>query len=794
MLTIRAVLALALVASASRSTFAQGVEASSPDVSASTIAVAADFDGAPPPALPATISRDPQGRTTVRAVRLQEPLRLDGNLDEAIYRTVNPMSDFIQTEPRAGERATERTEVWIAFDDINVYVAVRATESQPDRMVVNEMRRDSSTIPQNENFFFAFDTFFDRRNSVTFQFNPLGGRMDGQVTNEGNFNSDWNPIWRLQVRRNESGLTAEAAVPFKSLRYRLGLAQTWGFQSRRLNRWKNEVSFLTPVPNGQGAIAFQRVSAYATLVGIEAPPSTRALDIKPYATSNVVTDRTTVPAQIGDFGSQAGVDAKYAVTQNLTGDFTYNTDFAQVEVDEQQVNLSRFNLFFPEKRDFFLENQGLFTFATTLGSTGNNNNSEVPTVFYSRRIGLDAGRPVPLDVGGRLSGRIGKFSIGMLDIATDDVEGRGVPSNNFGVFRVRRDVLRRGAVGAILTRRATATKGGGDALSYGVDGSFGFFENLSLNTYWARTQTPGVTERDDSYRIQMFQNGDRWGGNAEWLHVGRNFDPQVGFMRRTDFTKNRAMFRFTPRPRNHFKAVRKFGYQASIEYFENSYEQVETRERRAEFWTDFQSSDRFDAAFEHTYEFIPRPFEIAPGVWVPVDSYTQKIQTLAYQFGQHRPVSGTVSTDIGAFYGGTRLSVGYASGRVNVNPHLYFEPGVSVNRVELPYGEFTTTLATTRGTFTVTPMMFLSALLQYNSSNHTVGANVRLRWEYTPGSELFVVYNEGRDTMLSGAPSIQNRTFTVKVNRLLRFSALLNSELCLLPPARSSLPERSPRR
>jgi hypothetical protein len=769
MLILRAALAIALVAIASRSTLAQGVEASSPDVSAATIAVSADFEGAPPPSLPATISRDAQGRTTVRAIRLQEPLRLDGSLDEAIYRTVNPMSDFIQTEPQAGAAATERTEVWIAFDDVNVYVALRATESQPDRMVVNEMRRDSFNVLQNENFQFSLDTFFDRRNSVAFQFNPMGGRMDGQVTNEGQYNGDWNPLWRLQVRRNETGWTAEAAVPFKSLRYRQGQVQTWGFQARRINRWKNEVSFLTAVPNGQGNGAFQRVSAYATLVGIEAPPSSRALDIKPYVTSNLTTDRTQTPAVSNVFGKDAGLDVKYAVTQNLTGDFTYNTDFAQVEVDEQQVNLSRFNLFFPEKRDFFLENQGLFAFATTLGSNNNNNNSEVPTLFYSRRIGLDGGRPVPLDVGGRLSGRIGKFSIGMLNINTGSVDGRGVPSNNFGVFRVRRDVLRRGAVGAVVTRRNVASQLGGDALSYGLDGSFGFFENLSVNSYWARTETPGVSDRNDSYRVQMFQNGDRWGGNAELLHVGRNFDPQVGFMRRSDFTKNRAMFRFTPRPKNRFKAVRKFGYQASIEYFENSYEQVETRERRVEFFTDFQSSDRLEVMFEHTYEFIPRPFEIATGIDVPVASYTQKIASVLFQFGQHRPVSGSVFADVGAFYGGTRTSFGYTGGRVNVNPHLYFEPGVSVNRVELPFGQFTTTLATTRGTFTVTPMMFVSGLLQYNSSNHTVGANVRLRWEYTPGSELFVVYNEGRDTLLSGASSVQNRAVIVKVNRLFRF-------------------------
>ena len=721
-----------------------------------------------PPALSATSSRDVEGRITVRAVRLQEPLRLDGTLDEAVYTTVTPVSDFIQTEPRSGTLSTERTEMWVTFDAENVYVSVRASESQPDRMVVNEMRRDSQNIFQNENFQFSFDTFLDRRNSVAFQFNPIGGRMDGQVTNETDYNGDWNPLWRLEVRRHETGWTAEAAVPFKSLRYRPGTAQTWGVQARRINRWKNEVSFLSPVPDGQGPGAFRRVSAFATLEGLEAPPSSRALDVKPYVTSNLTTDRTVTPTIDNKFGRDGGLDVKYAVTQNLTGDFTYRTDFAQVEVDEQQVNLSRFNLFFPEKRDFFLENQGMFSFATTLGAN-NNTGGETPTLFYSRRIGIDADRPVPLEVGGRLSGKVGKFSVGLLNIQTGDVDRLGVPSNNFGVFRLRRDLLRRSAVGAIITRRAEATQRGGDALAYGVDANFGFFENLNFNTYWAKTETPGVADRNTSHRLQMLHNGDRWAANAERLHIGRNFDPQVGFMRRPDFTKSRAMLRFSPRPRNRFRAVRKFGYQASIEYFENSYEQVETRERRFEFFTDFQSSDRIEAHVEHTYEFIPAAFEIAQGIAVPVAAYTQKLASVSYQFGQHRPVSGTVLLEGGAFYGGTRKTFGYSSGRVNVNPQLYFEPGISVNRVDLPFGRFTTTLATTRGTFTVTPMMFVSGLVQYNSSNHTVGANLRLRWEYSPGSELFVVYNEGRDTLLSGAASVQNRALIVKMNRLFRF-------------------------
>jgi hypothetical protein len=528
------------------------------------------------------------------------------------------------------------------------------------------------------------------------------------------------------------------------------------------------VSFLTPVPDGLGANAFQRVSSFATMVGLELPAGTRALDVKPYVTSNVATDLTATPEIRNRLGKDAGFDLKYAVTQNLTADVTYRTDFAQVEVDEQQVNLTRFSLFFPEKREFFLENQGLFTFGA-LGVNGAGNDS--PTLFYSRRIGLDQGRQLPIEVGGRLSGRIGRYSVGAINIQTNDVDRLRLPASNFTVGRVKMDLLRRSAVGAMITQRSNTAGGGGAAYAYGVDGAFGFFENLNFNTFLARTDTPGVRDGNITYRTQMNFNGDRYGANVERLHVGSNFDPQVGFVRRKDFHKSRAMIRFTPRPRNHFRAVRKFGYQTSIEYFHNRAGQMETRERKAEFFAEFQSSDRFEVTAEDTYEFLPEGFDIATGVTVPSGGYTQRYLRTDLQFGQQRPVSGSVFAEAGAFYGGNRLTFGYNGGRVNVSPQLSIEPGLSVNRVRLPHGDFTATLVTTRTTFTVTPLMFVSGLVQYNSSNHTVGANVRLRWEYQPGSELFVVYNEGRDTLArgSGADTLQQRALIVKINRLFRF-------------------------
>ena len=722
-----------------------------------------EYDGPPPPELPATVVRDDAGRTTVRAVALEEPLRLDGQLDEALYTSVTPISDFIQTEPAAGQPATERTEVWIAFDRDNVYVSVRASESQPDRMIVNDMRRDGGSIGQNESFGIALDTFYDRRNSVNFNFNPIGGRSDGQNTNEGSWNGDYNPIWDLAVHRSPEGWTAEMAVPFKSLRYGPGDAQLWGVQLRRVNRWKNEISYLTRVPDGAGTNGLSRVSVGATLVGIEAPGASRMFDVKPYAIADVTTDanRTVDP---NSFGRDFGVDVKYGVTRGLTADFTYNTDFAQVEADEQQVNLTRFSLFFPEKRDFFLENQGLFNFG------GNNGNGgDTPALFYSRRMGLDRGREVPIEAGARLTGRAGPYSVGVINIQTDAVESAGVPSTNFAVARIRRDILRRSAVGAIATRRSHVTGGGAAGDTVGVDGAFAFFDDLTMQTYWAKTNTPGLSGDDDtSYRAQFNYNGDRYGLAAQRLAVGQHFNPDMGYVRRAGFAKYQVTARFSPRPAR-IPAVRKFVYQAGWQYFDDSRKRLESRELKGEFKTEFANSDELEVTYGETYERLDRAFDIATGVTVASGSYDNTLLRTAFTFGQQRPVSGTVFMERGSLWSGDLVTLGYSSGMVRMNAHLSFEPGFSINRATLPYGDFTTALITARATYAITPSMFLSSLMQYNSSSNSLATNARLRWEYAPGSELFVVYNEGRDTRASGLPDLQNRSIVVKLNRLLRF-------------------------
>ena len=649
------------------------------------------------------------------------------------------LSDFVQSLPDEGAPATERTDVWILFDRNQIYISGRCWDSMPEsEWVANDMRRDSFNLLQNEQFGLMIDTFYDRRNGIIFNVNPLGGRLDAQVTNEQDFNADWNPIWEVETGRFEQGWTFEAAVPFKSLRYRPGEAQIWGVNLSRGVQWKNETSYIVPMPASREPGGIMLVSLAATLVGLDVPDGNRTLEIKPYAITDLTSDRTVVPEVSNALAGDVGIDVKYGVTQNLVADLTVNTDFAQVEADLQQVNLTRFSLFFPEKREFFLENQGLFGFGG--GGAGPFGSGDAPVLFYSRRIGLNEGQEVPLQVGGRLTGRIGNFSLGVMNVQTGDEPVTGALATNFSVVRVKRDLLRRSSIGAIFTGRSVSTVGTGSSQTYGLDGTFAFYDDLNIDTYWAKTETPGLGDDDVSYRAQLDYRGDRYGMRLEHLAVGTNFNPEVGFLRREDFERSFGLFRFSPRPRG-IAAIRRFLWEGRVDYFASRAGVVETRLAQGLFGIEFENGDQFNAEYTHSYEFLEEPFEIAPDVTIPIGGYRFQDVLTSFAFGPQRTFSGSVSVQHGSFFSGTKTSVelglgqGFFGARLEVTPQLSVEPGLSLNWIDLPEGQFTTQLVTARTTYTVTPLMFVSALLQYNSSNNSLGANVRFRWEYRPGSE-----------------------------------------------------------
>src|SRR5262245_53315748 len=732
--------------------------------SASVAASAVDVDGPPPPVAPAVITRDEKGGATMRAVRIDKPLKIDGQLDEEVYRDVPPAGDFIMQEPREGEEATEPTDTWVFFDSENLYIAARCWEDHPERWVVTELRHDNNNIIENENVSVALDTFHDRRNGFFFQTNPLGALREQAFTDEGNPNSNWNTIWQVKSARFDGGWTVEMAIPFKSLRYRGSGPQVWGINFRRIVKWKNETSFLTLVPRAYGHNGIFRPSSGGTLVGLETPAQSMNLELKPYVVSSLTTDHAAAAPFDNHFSRNAGFDFKYGLTRSLIADATANTDFAQVEEDLQQINLTRFTLQFPEKRDFFVEGQGMFNFGGTRG-----NNNDVPILFFSRRIGLSQGQSVPVVAGGRVTGTVGKFGIGALNIQTNDKLSAGAVATNFAVVRLKRDILRRSNIGVIATRRTPAASQSSSNAVFGADANLAFFRSLSINGYYARTDTPGAGGDQSSYRGRFDYAGDRYGLQLEHLLVGDKFTPEIGFLPRSDFRRSSIGARFSPRPKSN-RLIRRLDWEAGYDYITDSRRtRVENRQLSGTFQVDFDNSDQWTLDYTHDFEYLPRNFQIAPAVVVPTGGYDYDTIRMTYELGQQRFVSGRLSVVTGTFYDGHKKEANFTSGRVALSARLSVEPGVTMNWIDLPQGSFTNRLITARGIFTPSPRMLISNLVQYNASDRTVSSSVRLRWEYVPGSELFVVYSDGRNMSDALVPGLVNRSVAIKLTRLLRF-------------------------
>ena len=731
---------------------------------------------------PAILERTANDKVTVRAVRIERPLRVDGHLDEDVYASVASISDFIQQEPREGQLATEKTEAWIFFDDVNLYVAARNWDSHPEREVANELRRDNGNILGNENFTFVIDPLHDRRNGYLFQTNPLGALRDMTVTDDQQ-NQAWNGIWYVQTGRFENGWTMEVAIPFKTLRYRGSGPQTWGINLRRFVKWKNEISYLSLVPAALGVGGVSRMGSAATVVGLETPAQSKNIELKPYAVSSLTTDRVAATPFTNDGKANAGLDFKYGLTRSLIVDATYRTDFAQVEEDLQQINLTRFSVFFPEKREFFIEGQGIFDFG---GVQAGNTPGDVPLLFFSRQIGLSQGQAVPVEGGMRLTGRAGAYSIGALNIQTDDAPSARAVATNFSALRLKRNLLRRSNVGIMATRRgpslAAASSGLRDstdrlidplAPSYtmGVDATMLFLKSINLTSYYALTNTPNANGTDStgaSYRARFDFNDDRYGASAEHMLIDRDFRPEVGYVRRSDVRRSFAQLRFSPRPKQRTH-IRKLTWQASLDYVTDaSAATLQSREAGGLFRVEFQSSDQFSVEYSREYELLPSRFTISPGVVVPAGGYTYSTSRVSYSIGQQRKVSGRVSAAAGTLYDGTKSEVTY-SGRWGVMPRFSLEPALTLDWVRLPFGDFNARLLSSRFTVTPSARFLISSLVQFNVDAHNVSSSIRLRWEYTGGSELFVVYSDGRDTQTIGFPGLLNRTFAVKATRLIRF-------------------------
>ena len=720
---------------------------------------------------------------TLRAVRLSAPLTIDGRLDEEVYQRVPPTTDFVQQDPQPHQPATEQTEVWVFFDGANVYASGRCRDSHPELMVANDMRRDGN-VTQNENVIVTFDTFHDKRTGFFFQTSPVGAMRDGLITDQRNFNMDWNGVWNVKVARDERGWSFEMVIPFKTLRYPMDGIQTWGMNVRRTVRWKNETSFLSFVSQAFGNRGVFVMASSATLVQLEAPMSSRNMEIKPYIRGGLVTDARADPPLTNDPSREAGVDLKYGLTRGLISDVTINTDFAQTEADDVQVNLTRASLFFPERREFFLEGQGVFTFANASGGGGGsgqnqgggslmdsgNANALTPVMFFSRRIGLDAGGEVPIVAGGRMAGRAGHYGIGVLNIVTGERSATrtsaAVESTNFSVVRVRRDLLRRSQIGFIGTNRSRQTGVGGSNQLYGADMLLNLSDSLSITSYVSRSQTRDRTMGQTSYLGRFDYSSDRYGLNFERLAVGEHFTPEVGFVPRAAFKRGYGYARFSPRLRAN-KTLRKLSWQSNLDYITDPNGVLQSREAQTSFRVDWNNGDQWQTEFSRNFERLQAPGTFG-GARVAVGDYDfGEIRTM-YAFGPSRFFVGRAEFSRGGYYDGTR-TIAAVNGRLNTGARLGIEPRVSFNWIDVRSGKVTAKIVSGRTTLTMTPRMFVVGLIQYDSASASLSSNIRFRWEYIPGSDFFVIYSDGRDTRPDGYATLDNRTFVMKFTRMIRW-------------------------
>jgi hypothetical protein len=713
-------------------------------------------------------------RPTASAAAVVEAPTLDGDvLNDPAWAAATPIEGFLQELPVEGDPASERTEVRVVFTKDTLYIGAILYDRDPSAIVVSDSRRDAP-LDDVDSFRIIFDTYRDRQNGFVFGTNPAGVEYDGQVTLEGQggggltgggqqssgsgsgFNVNWDGAWQVRSRISEIGWSAEFAIPFKTLRFPSGASQTWGVNFQRIIRRHNERAYWAPIPR---QFNLYRVSLAGTITGISTP-TVRNFKLIPYVLGNAI--RSGVKPVDTEDDYDAGGDLKYNVTPSLTLDGTINTDFAQVEVDDQQVNLDRFNLFFPEKRPFFLENAGFFS----VGNPG-----EVD-LFFSRRIGLDAaGEAVPIMGGGRLSGKAGRYNVGLLNMQTTDQDDV-IPGANFTVARVARDLPNRSSVGALFVNR-TATGdfigSGHNNQTYAVDGRLGVKQNTVVSGFYARTATNfAATEiagagDDYAFNLRSRTNLRKIDVDVGYQEVGDRFNPEVGFLTRRGYRKPdvRVMTRF--RPKRIFQELRPHstvrGFWGLDGFMESGYAHIDNH------WV-FKDSTEVHSGVNLTQEGVRVPFEIYPGIFVPPGDYKNAEFQPVLMTNQALPISFSFNSNFGGFFSGHRASMSPTL-RIRGGQVLTTELAYQRNDVDLPQGDFVTNLVRLRVSYSFTPRIFAQSLIQYNDRADVWSMNVRVGWLQAANTGLFVVYNDTRGLYdLNPGPEREDRSLIIKFSRM----------------------------
>ena len=718
-------------------------------------------------------AQTPSERYNIEPTRTTQPPRLDGVLEEAEWVNAALIDEFVQQEPSEGDPATERTVVRLMYDEHALYIGVEAHDSIPSAVIATEMRRDSRQLLDEDNFQLIFDTFGDKRSGYMFVTSPLGAKLEQQIAEEGeggyrrvsstnaNVNLDWDGVWDVSARRTDQGWVAEIAIPMVTMRFPDADRQVWGVNFMRNIRRKNEQVFWAPIEKGYG---LTRVSQAGTLTGLGGVDRGMDLRVTPYVLAGGRQDRAQTTVLDGSGFNDLGLDLKYGVASGLNLDVTLNTDFAQVEVDEQQVNLTRFPLFFPEKRDFFLENAGMF-------SVKSQGTSRLADLFFTRRIGLAGGQPIPIIAGTRLTGKVDRNNVAVMNIQTQEIGA--LPGENFFVARYSRDILARSKVGGLIINKEAIGNGHYNR-TFAVDTSLTPHPFFTLTGFVAKTESPDLAGEDLMGHVMLSWLSPAARIYSEYTDIQDNFNAEVGFIPRIGIRRSKVHAQWNPRPGRW--GIRSMDPMTNVEYVTDQNNRLLSR--RLHLMIGFQFEDGSNLTFITNKEFeqLDVPFQITDDVTIPLGTYRFWSPSVRYSSDPSRRLSASASYSPQGFFGGTRTDW-QTSVNVRATSRIAAQGSFSRSDVDLPGGGFIADLASATFDLALSPEMTLRSLTQYNSTTESVSTSVRFNWIYRPGSDIYIAYDELRqddflalDPTLRHAgrvPWVQNRQLAIKMTYLL---------------------------
>ncbi|MFQ5652416.1 MAG: DUF5916 domain-containing protein [bacterium] len=695
---------------------------------------------------------------TLEALLIDSKIQLDGRLEEGVWQRAPVATEFFQIQPREGESATERTEVRVLYHDQDLFIGVHCFDSSPQDIVAQKLQRDSG-LDDDDMFGILFDTYHDHRNAYYFATNPNGVEEDGQIV-DGAFskNLDWDGVWEVKARITANGWTAELKIPLWNLRFNGAARQSWGVNFTRIIKRKTEqVNWASWSRNNGG---FLRISRAGDLLNLNGLRSGLNLQVKPYTLGRINRGNLLRANSTGKESFDGGLDVKYGITSNLTLDLTYNTDFAQVEADVEQINLTRFPLFFPEKREFFLESASTFQFGQP-GFFG----PPPLLLFFSRRIGIEGIQTLtPIIAGGRLTGKVGRFDLGLIDVVTE--EKNGFPKTHFSVARISRDLFQRSRVGLIVTNRANV--GQDQNRAYGIDANIWLSNVLEFQSFFAQTHAAGSGNTDRAWKLGLDFTKDHLGGFASHLFIDQNFDPALGFVLRRNIRQTTLAFRVSPQPNGKF--LRRTDIRQNLVHILNKDGELTDWTYGLSFNNELSSGDFITLQYSHIFVSLPDTFRFRSDIRIAPADFGNNQVSASFQSSAKRKVTASANMGWREFFSGELFNWGAGVAYVP-SPHFSVAFEYGRNEVRLPEGKLNTDLFELRMNLMFTTRLFLNGLMQYNSETNDFSTNLRLNFIHSAGSDLFLVFNEERGrpgaTFFDGLPA-RNREFILKFTQLLR--------------------------